>query len=86
MKNAEEIKRNVTDKEADEQNALHRIPNQSILSDYISKVEEKTGEDTEYYAIRVKDITEFATYEHVRISEMDKEIIPRAVLYVQFSI
>ena len=79
MKMKEEKK--TADKEGEKQSVLRRIPVQSVLSDYVYEVEEKTGKDTEYYAIRLKDITEVATYEHVRISEVDKENIPRAVLY-----
>ena len=60
---------------------IKRIPVQSVLSDYVYEAEEKTGKDTDYYAIRLKDKTEVATYEHIRISEMDKENIPRAILY-----
>ena len=39
---------------------LRRIPRQSVLSDYVCEVEEKTGKDAECYAIRLKEITEVA--------------------------
>ena len=45
------------------------------------EVEKNIGNDTEYYAIRLKDVTEVTNYEHARISEVDKENIPHAVLY-----
>ena len=67
----------------DEEQSLQRhVPNQSFLSNYIYEVVEKSDKDTECYTIRLKDITEVATYEHVRISEMDKENIARAVVYM----
>ena len=74
-------KKKMADNVDEEERVSRRIPKQSILSDYFYEVEEKTGKDTECYAIRLKDITEVATYEHVRISEMDKENVLRAVLY-----
>ena len=80
MKNAEK-KKNIADNLDEEQSMLRQIPKQSVLSGYVYEVEEETGKETECYAIRLKDMTEVATYEHVRISEMDKENIPRAVLY-----
>ena len=60
---------------------LWQIPNQSILSDYVYKVEEKTAKDTELYAIRLKKITEVSTYQQVWISEVDKENILHVILY-----
>ena len=33
------------------------MPKQSILYDYLCEVEENTGKDTEYYAVRLKYIT-----------------------------
>ena len=69
------------EKKNDEETVLLRIPKQSILSDYVYEVEENTGIDTEYYAICLKYITEVITYEHIRISEVDEENIPHAVLY-----
>ena len=59
---------------------MRQIPNQSFLSDYVYEVDEKTGNDTEYYAVRLKGIIEVAAYEYAWISEMGRENIPRAAL------
>ena len=74
-------RRKAEEKKNEEETDLRRISKQSILSDYVYEVEENTGKVTEYYAIRPKDITEVITYEHIRISEVDKENISHAVLY-----
>ena len=64
----------------EEETVLRRIPKESILSDYMYEVDDNTRKDTEYYVICLKGITEVTTYEHIRISEVDKENIPLAVL------
>ena len=56
------------------------MPNQSILSDSVYKVEEKIGQDTKYYSISLKDCTEVVTYEQVAISKIAKENVPSTVL------
>ena len=43
-------------------------------------MEEKTGKNSYYWVLHLKHIAKVATYEQVRVSEMDKNI-PRVVLY-----
>lgn len=66
----------------EEETVQRRMPNQSILSEYVYKVEEKTGKDTDYYATHMKCITKVTSHKHVHISEVDTENISHAVQYV----
>ena len=79
-KKPEVRKKRIAGKEDEEQSVMRQIPNQSFLSDYAYEVDEKTSKDTEYYAVRLKDITEVAAYEYAWISEMGRETLPRAAL------